>query len=92
MMIAAALGEVVLKQDTGIMARFEQEAHSFVVRVWQENREAVNETPVWRGWVEYVPTGQRHYFQGKTKLCQIVSDYLGQKPILPVCLSNLTDE
>ncbi len=33
---------------------------SFFIRLWQEPRDG--DTPVWRGSIEHVQTGHRHYF------------------------------
>lgn len=71
------------------MARFEQETHSFVIRLWRENRDLSGATAVWRGWVEYIPTGQRHYFQDTKRLYDIVFNYLGQSPDLATLFSKL---
>ncbi len=78
-----------MNQEYGIMTRFEQDAHSFVIRVWQENQEDATEKVVWRGWVEYVPTGQRHYFQEPENLCKIMSIYLDKLPDLAFLIPNL---
>jgi hypothetical protein len=78
-----------LDQNEGIMARFEQETHSFVIRLWRENRELPGATAVWRGWVEHIPTGQRHYFQDSKRLYDIVFDYLGQSPDLTALFTKL---
>lgn len=74
------------------MARFEQETHSFVVRLWREHRDDLEKTAVWRGWIEHIPTKRRHYFQDKENLLKIVSDYLGKVPELPESLVKLNDE
>lgn len=80
-----------MNQNEGIMARFEQEAHSFVIRVWQENREGVVDTAVWRGWVDHIPTGQRHYFQEVEHLVEIMTVYLEEKPELQTLLAKFND-
>ena len=42
------------QQDQGIMTYFEADAHSFVLRIWRENREDPNGLAEWRGWIEGV--------------------------------------
>ena len=65
------------QQDQGIMTYFEADAHSFVVRIWQENREDPNGQVEWRGWIEHVQSGQRHYFRDLKDLPQLVGGYIG---------------
>ena len=48
------------QQDQGIMTYFEAEAHSFVLRIWQENRDDPDDAVEWRGWIEHVQSAQRH--------------------------------
>ena len=63
--------------DQGIMTYFEAEAHSFVMRIWQENRDDPDDPAVWRGWIEHVQSGQRHYFKELTEIPAIVAGYIG---------------
>jgi hypothetical protein len=63
--------------DQGIMTYFESEAHSFVIRLWRENRQPAHEVGEWRGWVEHVQSGQRHYFQRVLEISRIVGSYIG---------------
>lgn len=46
--------------------------HVFIVRVWQDSRDAILE---WRGSVEYVPTQERVFFRHTKK----VTDFMLQK-------------
>lgn len=61
------------------MARFEHESHSFVIRLWQESHP---DGQIWRGWIEHVPSRQRHYFQNQQTLNEIFSNYLTEVPDL----------
>jgi hypothetical protein len=65
------------QQDQGIMTYFEAEAHSFVMRIWQENRDDPDDTVEWRGWIEHVQSAQRHYFRSIGEIPHIVSAYVG---------------
>lgn len=65
------------QQDQGIMTYFEAEAHSFVLRIWRENREDPDAPAVWRGWIEHVQSEQRHYFRKLGDIPSIVSAYVG---------------
>ena len=84
-----AVGEIPLSQHDGIMARFDHESHSFVIRLWQEHQEHPDAPLIWRGWVEHVQSGMRHYFQSVAALNDIVFDYLGKEPELNPLFSNL---
>ncbi|MBK6324556.1 MAG: hypothetical protein KA362_01165 [Chloroflexi bacterium] len=55
------------------MIGFEKEAHSFVIRIWKE---PTGETGEWRGWINHVQTGQRHYFRSPAAISPIIADYL----------------
>jgi hypothetical protein len=66
------------EQEWDIMTRFDQEAHSFVIRLWRENREDNKVEAEWRGWIEHVQSGQRCYFRNITEINQIVATYLNE--------------
>jgi hypothetical protein len=64
-----------------IMAHFEKEAHSFLIRLWREHH--LTEDPSeWRGWIDHVQSGQRHYFRDTHEIGNIVGHYLTQIPDL----------
>ena len=66
------------QQDRGIMSYFEAEAHSFVVRIWRESGDKERgQAGEWRGWLEHVQSGQRHYFGGLNELPAIMGSYIG---------------
>lgn len=62
-------------QDLGSMSLFEADAHSFVVRLWYENSEIPDANVGWRGWIDHVQSGKRHYFNNVSEINQIVSGY-----------------
>jgi len=64
------------QQHQGIMTYFEAEAHSFVMRIWRENRDDPDSPAEWRGWLEHVQSTQRHYFRSVSDIPQIVSAYI----------------
>jgi len=70
------------QQDQGIMTFFEAEAHSFIVRIWLENREEPKDPAVWRGWLEHVQSEQRHYFHDLSEISHIVKSYVGDVAVL----------
>lgn len=65
------------QEDQGIMTYFEAEAHSFVLRIWRENRDDPEAPAEWRGWIEHVQSEQRHYFRKLGDIPSIVSSYVG---------------
>lgn len=73
------------QQDQGIMTYFEADAHSFILRIWRENREDPNGHSEWRGWIEHVQSEERHYFRRLHDIPQIVSAYIGD-------ISDLEDQ
>jgi hypothetical protein len=68
--------------ESGIMARFEKEAHSFLIRLWRENHFSEEEIGEWRGWVDHVQSGQRHYFRNTGEISHIVNRYISPLPDL----------
>ncbi len=64
------------QQQQGIMTYFEAEAHSFVMRIWRENRDDPDGAAEWRGWIEHVQSTQRHYFRAVSEIPKIVSAYV----------------
>ncbi|MCP4361655.1 MAG: hypothetical protein GY796_26895 [Chloroflexi bacterium] len=64
--------------DQGIMSQFERDAHSFVIRIWKENRENPEQTAVWRGWIRHVQTEKQQYFNDMADISHIVAGYLHQ--------------
>ncbi len=67
--------------DQGVMTYFEAEAHSFVMRIWRENRDDPDDQADWRGWIEHVQSGQRHYFREVKEIPAIVAGYVGATEI-----------
>lgn len=69
------------EQDQSIMALFEAEAHSFVLRIWRENRDDPEVAAEWRGWIDHVQSGQRAYFRDLAEIDQIIAARLEQVDI-----------
>ncbi len=53
---------------------YEATAHSFLVRIWLEERHVVEST--WRGHVTHVPDGVRCYFKELEEIVTFVEKYL----------------
>ncbi|NJN55664.1 MAG: hypothetical protein HC804_13480 [Anaerolineae bacterium] len=67
------------EHDTGLMSHFEKEAHSFVIRIWKENREGevVTDpvTSLWRGWIRHVQSDRQYHFTDTAEISRIVALY-----------------
>ena len=58
------------------MVLLEDGTQVFIVRVWLETRE-IKDAPVqWRGVVEHVPSGERHYFTDLNDIKAFVGSFL----------------
>jgi hypothetical protein len=66
------------QQDQGLMTFFEAEAHSFVLRIWRENRHDPEVPAEWRGWIDHVQSGNRTYFRELDEIGRIVTDHILQ--------------
>jgi hypothetical protein len=43
------------------MKLFEDNTHVFIIRIWFERREIEGVAEPWRGVIEHMPSGRRHY-------------------------------
>jgi hypothetical protein len=50
--------------------------HAFIVRFWLEPRELENARPIWRGVVEHVASGRKHYLKNLEEIKQFIVSYL----------------
>ena len=71
------------EQEQELMTFFEAEAHSFVVRLWRENRDKPEIAAEWRGWIQHVQSGQRHHLRSISEISRIVSAYVGATADIP---------
>ncbi len=74
------------------MSQFEKKAHSFVVRIWQENRDEPAKTAVWRGWIRHVQAEQQVYFQNTSEIGQIVDRYLQYDALADVVFDSIQED
>lgn len=63
-------------QGRAILARFERDAHSFVIRMWRENHEWEDAAGEWRGWIDHVQSGERLYFRDMSQINGFLQRYL----------------
>ena len=55
-----------------MMSLYRDNTQVFIIRIWREPREIEGASPEWRGSIEHVASGERHYL---TNLCDIL-DYI----------------
>jgi hypothetical protein len=60
----------------------EPKTHSFIVKVWLEERGADGRA-VWRGHITHVPSGARHYFDRLAAIKRIIAPYLESLGVPP---------
>lgn len=78
-----------MKPDDDVMVNFELEAHSFLIRLWQEHQTSPHMQPDWRGWIEHVQSGKRHYFQDLATLRAAIQNYIDTVPDFQDLLTSL---
>lgn len=52
--------------------------HSFIVRIWWENRDLPGAEQQWRGMIEHVASGERRYFLDLQEIQTFIRAYLPQ--------------
>lgn len=74
------------EQDRGLMTFFESEAHSFVLRIWLENRDNPDHAGEWRGWVDHVQSGRRYHFREFAEIGRIVNSIIdpAEQAFMPI--------
>jgi hypothetical protein len=50
--------------------------HSFIVRVWVEERSGASGAVRWRGSITHVPDGKRRYFEDLKDMCAFVASHM----------------
>ena len=55
-------------------------AHSFIVRVRLEEAANSIKQASWRGQIEHIPGGERHYFKEPDEISSIILSYLKEEP------------
>lgn len=81
-------------QDRGLMTFFESEAHSFVLRIWLENRDDPHQPGEWRGWVDHVQSGRRFHFREFDDIGRIVSSIIdpSEQAFMPIQANDQNNE
>jgi hypothetical protein len=52
------------------------DTHSFVMRVWVEDRCDKSGVVRWRGSITHVPSGRTHYFEDLSDMCAFVASHM----------------
>jgi hypothetical protein len=52
------------------------DTHSFVLRVWVEDRRDKSGVVRWRGSITHVPSGRTRYFEDLNDMCAFVASYM----------------
>ena len=53
------------------------DSHSYVVRIWNDAADSSNATPSWRGSIDHVGTGKRHYFSDLQTMMRFIQESAG---------------
>ena len=65
----------------------EQDTHSFVIKLWLDEREDETGSVVWRGHITHVASRQRHYFDNVLAVNLFMMSYLQEMNIkIPIIL------
>lgn len=67
------------EQNQVLMSRFEKEGHSFLIRMWKENRDNPMQAETWRGWIQHIQSDQKRYFQSTGDIAEIITSYLNHE-------------
>lgn len=54
----------------------EESNHAFIIRIWKEKREIQGASPLWRGFIEHVPSGKRRYLQDLAHIITFITPYI----------------
>ena len=61
---------------TDVMDVSENAVHSFIIRLWCEEKECDAPLGIWRGHLTHVPSRQRCYIQNLDEIVTIIMEYL----------------
>jgi hypothetical protein len=57
---------------------FEDNTHSFIVKVWLEKATERADQSTWRGHITHVPSGERRYLQDPDEITAFIASYMEQ--------------
>ena len=58
------------------MSLYESSTHSFIVKIWLEERTNESEPLIWRGHITHVPSGQRRYLRNLDEVTNFIALFL----------------
>ena len=61
---------------TDVMDVSENAVHSFIIRLWCEEKECDAPLGIWRGHLTHVPSRQRRHIQNLDEIVTIIMEYL----------------
>ena len=64
------------QRQSPMTASLEGKTHVFIVRLWCEPREIDGAPLEWRGVIEHVPTGRRHFFRDLDDILAFIDPHL----------------
>jgi hypothetical protein len=56
----------------------ERTTHSFVMKIWREERGRTAGRTIWRGYITHVPDGERRYVKHLSEIVAFIVPYLEQ--------------
>ena len=75
------------------MKLFEDNTHVFIIRIWFERREFEGVAEPWRGVIEHIPSGQRHYVKEIDTILNFMTSCLleDKSPSLGMLIDEASD-
>jgi hypothetical protein len=58
------------------MSLYESSTHSFIVKIWLEERTDESDPLIWRGHITHVPSGRRRYLRNLDEITGFVALFL----------------
>jgi hypothetical protein len=67
---------LIPSKNRGRMSLYESSTHSFIVKIWLEERTDDSDPLIWRGHITHVPSGQRRYMRNLDEMTSFVAIFL----------------
>ena len=59
---------------------FDNDASSYVIRMWRESAAGDSEQGEWRGWIQHVQSGKRIFFRDTAVITSFIDECLYSSP------------
>ena len=79
-------------ENNRLMAKFEKGGHSFLIRLWEENRDKSLQPDELRGWVYHIQSDQKRFFQSTDEITRIINSYLDQNIALEQVFDSIQED